>query len=216
MAPRWYECNTVARKRCQCRESLPTISKDQPMRSSLRAAPLALALLTALPDHAQAQPKQIELRIDALSYERATGRSSIDVRFPGAAAVAWYLNNNVALETRLLGFQRRHNDGAGEASSTTSTTLTAALFAPVHFGSARGRSGLFIAPGLIVSRNSYDAGAGVTIEPRTSTTVNYGLDLGFKHTLQGRVSLRHAVTYRAGDNLAETYGVTSGISIFFR
>lgn len=154
--------------------------------------------------------------MDALSYERSTGRSTIDLRFPGAAAIALYLNNNVALETRVVGFRRTSTDGAGNVPSITSTNVSAALFAPVHFGNARGRRGLFIAPGLLVNRSTFDTEADVTISPRSSTNVNYGLDLGVKHTLQGRVSLRHALTFRAGDNIAETYGVTSGISIFFR
>lgn len=186
------------------------------MRCLLRVTPIALALLAALPSRGEAQRKQIELRIDALSFERTTGRSDIDLRFPGAAAIALYLNNNVALEARALGVRRTRTDAAGNVPSFTSTNLTAALFVPMHLGASRGRRGLFIAPGLIVNRSAHDAGPDVIISPRTSTTVNYGIDLGVKHTLQGRVSLRHALTYRTGDNLADTYGVTSGISVFFR
>jgi hypothetical protein len=186
------------------------------MRLSLRAVPVAFALLAALPDLAHAQSKQIELRIDALTYERTTGRSSFDVRVPGAAAIAWYLNDNVALESRLIGLRRTTSEAAAGVPSFTTTTLTAAVFAPVHFGSRRGRSGFFAAPGLIVNAASVKTSANVLGSPGSNTTVNYGLDVGFKHTLQGRVSLRHALTYRTGDNLADKYGATSGISIFFR
>lgn len=186
------------------------------MRFVLRATPFALALLAALPSLGEAQQKQIELRIDALSFERTTGRSELDLTFPGAAAIALYLNSNVALEARALGLQRTRTDAAGNVPALNTTNLTAALFVPIHAGDSRGRRGLFIAPGLIVNRVSYDAGPDVDLSQNTSTTVNYGIDLGFKHTLQGRVSLRHALTYRTGDNLADTYGVTSGISVFFR
>lgn len=186
------------------------------MQSVLRVAPIFLAPVTALPSRGEAQRQQIELRIDALSFERTTGRSNLDLRVPGAAAIALYLNNNVALEARALGVRRTRTDAAGNVPALTSTNLTAALFVPVHLGTSRGRRGLFIAPGLIVNRTSFDAGPDVDLSQSTGTTVNYGIDLGFKHTLQGRVSLRHALTYRTGDNLADTYGVTSGISIFFR
>ena len=186
------------------------------MRLPLRAVPFAFALCAALPLRAHAQPGQIEIRIDALSYERATGRSSLDVRVPGAAAIAWYLNDQVALESRLIGLRRTTSDAAPGFPSVTTTTLTAALFAPVHFGTTRGRSGVFVAPGVVVNSARISTDASVTTSSTSTTNVNYGLDLGFKHTLQGRVSLRHALTYRTGDDLPDTYGVTSGISVFFR
>lgn len=182
----------------------------------VRFAPLAFALLATLPARVEAQSGQVEVRIDVLSYERTTGRSAIDVRFPGAAALALYLNDHVALESRLLGFRRSTTDGSRSAPSTTTTNVGAALFVPLHLGDARGRSGLFVAPGVIVNRVSFSSNSNLFGASSSSTTTNYGIDLGVKHTLQGRVSLRHALTYRTGDNLADTYGVTSGISIFFR
>lgn len=186
------------------------------MRFALRAAPFALAVVAALPSRGDAQPKQLELRIDALSYERSTGRSTIDLRFPGAAAIAVYLNNSVALESRVVGIRRTTTESAQGVPTFTTTNLTAALFLPMHLRTTRGRSGPFVAPGLIVNSVRAKTAANPPGTPGSDVTVNYGIDVGFKHTLQGRVSLRHALTYRTGDNLADTYGVTSGISIFFR
>ncbi len=184
------------------------------MRPCLRHSLLS-ALLLAVAPQLHAQEKQIELRLDAFAYEQTTGRSTAGIRLPGSAAAALYLNDMVAIEARLLGISRSEFEGAGESPSFSATTLSAAIFVPVHFGDARGRRGFFIAPGIAVNRNSVSAEFG-TVMPRVDTNVNYGLDLGFKHTLKGRVSWRHALTYRTGDNLSDTYGVTSGISIFFR
>ncbi len=185
------------------------------MHNVIRLAPV-LALLALAPERVHAQERQIEVRIDALSYSQSTGRSSIDLRIPGAAAVAVYLNDHVALESRLLGISRSQTDGSGTTPDVTVTTLSAALFVPLHFGNGRGRRGLFVAPGILVNRSSFSTDSDVVIEPGTRTTTNLGLDVGFKHTLKGRVSWRHALTFRTGDDLPDTFGATSGISIFFR
>ncbi|MCU0647835.1 MAG: hypothetical protein MUF00_07550, partial [Gemmatimonadaceae bacterium] len=137
---------------------------------------------------------------------------------------ALYLHDNMALETRSLGLRRLSADGADATNdtprvpSTTVTTFGAALFVPVHFSGARSRRGFFVAPGLIVNRNSFDidAGTGSSGGRRSATILAGWLDLGFKHTLRGRVSSRHAVIFREGDNVGGTVGVTSGVSIFFR
>ena len=186
------------------------------MSSHVRCAVLLLGLLSAHSAHAEAQDPQIEVRIDALSFERSRGASTLQLRVPGAAAVALYLNDVVALESRLLGFSRTQRDGNEAFPSFTETNLSAAIFLPVHFGRSSGRSGLFLAPGIIVNRSSFSSDDDVVLDPESRTTMNFGLDLGFKHSLKGRVSWRHALTYRTGDDLPETVGVASGISIFFR
>ena len=185
------------------------------MLRTLRSTLLSVSLLAAAPQLAQAQEKQIELRLDAFSYDFTSGRSTADLRLPGTAAAALYFNDHVALEARLLGISRSEYDLPYNLGESTVTNLRAALFLPVHLGDARGRSGLFVAPGIALNRASRSSDL-PSNDGDVITTVNYGVDLGFKHTLKGRVSWRHALTYRTGDDLDDTYGVTSGISIFFR
>lgn len=184
------------------------------MLTTVRFALLAFAAFSVVPRPAHAQEKQIELRLDALSYAQTTDKSEAQLQIPGTAAVALYLNNVIALEARLLSV-RRSSYGPEGYPKTTVANLGAAVFVPLHLGSARGRRGLFIAPGLLVNRASRSSSSPSGAQD-VYTTVNYGVDLGFKHTLKGRVSWRHALTYRTGDDLADTYGATSGISIFFR
>lgn len=171
------------------------------------------ALAAVLPTSLRAQEKQIEVRLDAVSVSSQSGRFSLSAVVPGAAAVALYLTPNVAIESRVVGLSyTSYEQPNGDNMNVTS--LQAGVFLPIHFGSARGRKGFFVAPGLMVSKAFVSGGS--TPSGGSDVQTSYGVDLGYKKALHDRVSLRSALTYRDGGPMIPTYGATVGVSLFFR
>lgn len=169
-------------------------------------------LAAAVPATVRAQAKQIEVRLDAINISSQSNRFSLSAVVPGSAAVALYLTPNIAIESRATGLSYSQFE-AVNGDDVSVTGFQAGVFLPIHFGSARGRKGFFVAPGLMISKSSV---SGLSTSSESDWDTSYGLDLGYKKSLHDRVSLRSALTYRDGGPLVPTYGATVGVSLFFR
>lgn len=174
------------------------------MKSLIRTMALlpALVVASAVTSHSvMAQGRPLEIRADFASLESNDGRTVIALKFPGSLAMAFYMNQQFAIEpsisvTSLSG----DNDG---------TLYGAGLFFPFYFKADEGRSGFFVSPGAMVSGGSgdYDRDA----------SFDYGVDLGIKMPLRERISSRLALTIRDGDSYNDlTFGATFGIGFFWR
>jgi len=166
----------------------------------------AFSTLLLRPLTAQAQGGQIELRLDAARVQSYTKVLSLGVAAPGTAAIAWYLTPRVAIDARMVGLSHARVE-LPDGSTRSSTSLQVAAYLPIHFG-ARGRSGLFVAPGFSYGKVS---GGGSSSDAVTT----WGAEAGFKKAIRNNVSLRFAATYEDGDR-PETIGATGGVSVFFR
>lgn len=171
----------------------------------LAAAVLSAALLP--PSAAQAQGGQIELRLDAARVQSYTKTLSLGVSAPGNAAIAWYLTPNIAIDARMVGLSHARVE-LPDGSTRSTTSMQVAAYLPIHFG-ARGRSGLFVAPGFSYGKVSGGGGAS------DDAVTTWGAEAGFKKAVRNNVSLRFAATYEDGDR-PETIGATGGVSVFFR
>jgi hypothetical protein len=182
---------------------------------ALTAALFTLCIARAL--DAQQKERQIEVRIDGITVAYDKQVTVVDFRFPGAAAVGLYLNDIVSIELRTLGLSRTQIDASNDRRAIGVTGIGVEAFVPIHFNrTARGRRGFFIAPGFGITRTSVSGGGDNLFDTPNRTAASVALDIGFKHTLKGRVSFRHAITLREGDDVVSQYGASSGISIFFR
>jgi hypothetical protein len=182
------------------------------VRRSIRLAVGVVASAACLlPSVGEAQAGQIELRLDAVRAQSFSESFSLSVAAPGNAAVAYYLTPALALDARFVGLSYNSTE-LPNGTSVSSTSLQVAAFLPYHFGGSRGRSGFFVAPGVLYARTSASGG----LPGSTSNSIfNWGAELGFKKAIRGNVSLRAAATYEDGDR-PETIGATGGISVFFR
>ncbi len=162
----------------------------------------AATLLLAVTSPLSAQARQKEIRLDFVSLQTSDGTTAISAAFPGTVALGIYMNKNIALEPQ-FGITSISSDFAD------GTTFGAGLFVPYYFAGDFGKSGLFISPGIEISKGSGDF--------ETETMVDYGVDLGFKKTHRDRVSLRIAATLRDGDSANEAViGGVFGIGLFWR
>ena len=129
------------------------------------------------------------------------------VALPGSVALAFYMNESVAIEPQLGLLFVSGEDGAGDDFS--GTELSAGLFVPFYLKGDTGRSGFFMSPGLLITKGTGDL--------ETDAAVDYGIDVGMKMTRNDRVSTRFAVTLRDGDSFADaTLGATFGVGLFWR
>ncbi|HSA57457.1 MAG TPA: hypothetical protein VLE53_17225 [Gemmatimonadaceae bacterium] len=174
------------------------------MKSLLRAAVATSiiavsASIAAVPAQAQ---NPLELRADLFRFQTADGNSLIQLAFPGAFAMAFYMNQQVAIEPG-ISISRFEDD-----DDDSLTLVTAGLFLPIHF-QAGGRQGFFLSPGIEVTHTSADV--------NDDTLVNYGLDLGFKWSMRERISSRLAFTVRDGDSFDDpVLGASFGLGFFWR
>lgn len=166
-------------------------------------AAVALAMVAATADPLAAQGRQKEIRLDFVSLQTSDGNTRLDASFPGGLAVAFYMNESVAIEPRFaLDFQS--GDGIAEG-----TVFSAGLFVPFYLAGDTGRSGFFLSPGIELMKGTGDR--------EFDTQVNYGLDAGMKMTRNDRVSTRLALTLRDGDSFGDpVIGAVFGIGLFWR
>lgn len=170
-------------------------------------AAVALAMVAATADPLAAQGRQKEIRLDMLALETSDGNTGITAAFPGTVAIAFYMSPNVAIEPQVgIAFVSGEDNLGNDFSGSV---LSAGLFVPFYFNNDMGRSGLFISPGLAVSKGTGDL--------ETDALVDYGVDVGMKMTRNERVSTRLALTLRDGDSSADAVlGASFGIGLFWR
>lgn len=174
------------------------------MKSLVRTAVLTSAL--ALLASAGAAPAQaqnpIELRATFFRFQTSDGNNALQLVFPGALAMAFYMNQQVAIEPgiSLTRFEDDDDDSL--------TLLTLGLFLPIHFQPG-GRQGFFVAPGIELSHTSADVA--------DDTSLDLGLDAGVKWAVRDRISTRLAFTIRDGDSSDDAVlGLTFGVGLFWR
>jgi hypothetical protein len=169
---------------------------------SLRGLLAATVLVAAVSAAAEAQDRQVEVRLDLVSLQTSDGTTLVQLGFPGAVAVGFYMNDNLALEPQLSLNFISSDAGDGGFHSL-------GLFAPYYFKGDGGKTGLFLSPGLLLRKGTGDLD--------TDTQLDYGIDLGLKMAMRDRISSRLALTFRDGDSTNEAIiGATFGIGIFFR
>ncbi len=174
------------------------------MRSVLRRAFAVAALVGASAVTAQAQMgglKVEEIRIDLASLNITNG-TDLEAGLPGTSvALGIYLNDKIAIEPT-LGFRYIKPDGAADGVSI----LALGVMAPFYFAGDRGHSGLFVAPGVMISKvTDVDA------------AIDFGADVGFKGKMSDKVSWRAAATLRDGDSYGDAaIGGVFGLSVFWR
>jgi hypothetical protein len=172
------------------------------MLSVLRRAVAVASLVAVSASVAQAQLKVEEIRVDVAQLGLAGGTTALGVGIPGTVALGIYLNDKIALEPTVgLGyFKPDGGDGV--------TAITVGVFAPYYLAGDRGRNGLFIAPGVVVSKvTDVDA------------AIDFGADIGFKKAMaNNRVSMSVAGTFRGGDSFDpdSEIGARFGFSVFWR
>ena len=163
---------------------------------------LSLLLLLVAPSLVSAQGKPLEIRVDFVSIETSDGDTDIGIEFPGSLAMAFYFSNQLALEPGLM--IRNINTDAGNA-----TLFGAGLFAPFYFKADEGKSGLFIAPGVVFTKATGDF--------ESDALVDYGVDFGIKLPVKDRISTRLALTFRDGDSSDKAViGASVGVGFFWR
>lgn len=164
-------------------------------RNILASAVLVAAMATS----ASAQFSQVrveEVRID-LAGLSTTGGTRLFAGIPGALALGVYLSDAVALEPR-ASFDYTKPDG-----QDGTLNLDFGVYAPFYFSGNRGHSGLFLAPGMSITKLG-DADA----------TFDFGADLGYKIRSTERMSWRVAAEIRNFDDLE--IGGRFGLSIWWR
>lgn len=160
----------------------------------------AMALTPALEGGSiQAQGRSLELRTDFISLENSDDVTRLALVFPGNLAMAFYMNEQFALEPSAA-ISHVSTDG------DDNTAWALGMFFPFYFNRDMGRTGLFLSPGLLLSDFGGD-----------DTNVDFGLDVGWKWRLRDRISSRLALTFRDGDSTDDAIiGLTWGIGLFWR
>lgn len=157
------------------------------------------ASIAAAPARAQ---NPIELRATFFSFRTSDGNNALQLVFPGALAMAFYLNPQVAIEPA-FSLSRFEND-----DDESLTLLTLGVFLPIHFQPG-GRQGFFVSPGLELRHTSADVA--------DDTSLDLGLDAGVKWAVRDRISSRLAFTIRDGDSSDDAVlGLSFGIGLFWR
>jgi hypothetical protein len=169
------------------------------VRGSLLVAAIAMAAATS-PVGAQGRDK--EIRLDMLSLQTSDGNTAIGAGFPGTLALAFYMNQNIAIEPQ-VGLMFLSGDGA------EGSVITAGVFAPWYFAGDAGRTGFFVSPGVEFSKGSGDF--------EGDAVIDFGADLGLKMRYRENISTRFALTLRDGDSFNESViGATFGVGLFWR
>lgn len=171
------------------------------MLSIVRRVVAVGALVAVSAGALQAQVRVEEIRLDVISFVTQDGYRELSIGAPGAAAIGIYLNDNLSLEPSVF----ISNIKFGDADAVNAFGL--GVFAPYYFAGDRGRSGLFVAPGLQIMKFG-DADA----------MIDFGADVGFKKPMSDKVSWRAAAGLRTGDSTGDELqvGASFGFSVFFR
>jgi hypothetical protein len=174
------------------------------MVSVLRRAAAVAALVAVSAVTAQAQMGSLkveEIRIDIANFSTVDGSSDLTLFAPGALALGIYLNDKIAIEPMIL----FNNDSPDVGDATN--TIGIGVMVPFYLQGDRGHNGFFIAPGF-QWRKVGDADAGV----------DFGADIGYKKSMNDKVSWRAAANIQTGDSTADEMliGVTFGFSVFWR
>lgn len=170
------------------------------MRSVLRRAFAVASLVVVSASAAQAQLKVEEIRVDVAGLGLSGGNTMFNAGIPGTVALGVYLNDKIALEPTLgLGYTKP--DG-GDGS----TRISLGVFAPFYLDGDRGRNGLFVAPGVMITKvTDVDA------------AIDFGADFGYKKAMNDKVSWSAAATLRDGDSYGDSMlGARFGLSVFWR
>ncbi len=176
------------------------------MRPSVLRSLIAILTLVLGASSAQAQPtlfgKPIEeLRVDLVGLSLGGGGTSLNAAVPGGLSLGLYLSEKLAVEpTFRLGF-------LSPDEGDSQVTLGAGVMVPYYFAGDRGRTGLFVAPTLSLSKVG-DADLGI----------DFGADIGLKRALSEKTAWRLAATLRTGDSSGDemVLGGVIGISLFLR
>lgn len=171
------------------------------MLSVIRRAVAVASLVVVSASVAQAQLKVEEIRVDVAGLSLRGGNTGLNVGIPGRVALGVYLNDKIALEPT-LGLNYFKPDG-GDAS----TEITLGVFAPYYLAGDRGRNGLFVAPGVEITKVT-------DVDAR----IDFGADVGYKKAMNDKVSWSLAGTVRAGDSYDpdSMIGARFGFSVFWR
>lgn len=176
--------------------------KNFMLRSSMVVAAATLFAAGASPLAAQSREK--EIRLDFATVTTSDGRTEVGLGYPGTFALGIYMNENLAIEPQ-LGFRYFSDSDA----DTDGGELSAGVFAPWYFNGDTGRSGLFLSPGVTLTKGIGDND--------TDALFDYGLDLGVKMGRSDRVSTRLALTLRDGDRFTDpALGASFGLGMFWR
>lgn len=163
----------------------------------------AMVVMSAAPARAQVSILGLqveEIRLDLVKAQFGDGYTLLDASLPGTFAIGIYMNDQVAFEPRVNILSLK----VGDQDAETATSF--GLYLPIYLAGDRGRSGLFVAPGIDYSR--YDG----------SSTLDYGADIGLKSKVNDRMSMRVAALLRTGDTYADeiNIGASFGFSIFLK
>ncbi len=172
------------------------------MLSVLRRAVAVASLVAVSASVAQAQLKVEEIRVDVAQLSMIGGNTGLGAGIPGAVALGIYLNDKIALEPT-LGFGYLKPDGGDGI-----TTIQVGVFAPYYLAGDRGRNGLFVAPGVFVTKTT-----------DIDASIDFGADVGYKKAMaNNRVSWSAAATFRGGDSYDpdSEIGARFGFSVFWR
>ncbi|HEX7122666.1 MAG TPA: hypothetical protein VF178_09890 [Gemmatimonadaceae bacterium] len=172
------------------------------MRRFVRSMLIASSLCVVPAATLAAQGKSLELRTDMVAIENADDNTEVTLVFPGSFAMAFYMNEYMALEPGIAISHLSDDDDSG-------TIFSLGFFVPIHIAPTMGRTGVFLAPGI-----QYTKGTG---DFEFDGQTNYGLDVGIKTALRERISMRFAVTFRDGDSYDDPgIGATFGFGFFWR
>ncbi len=170
------------------------------MLSVLRRAVAVTSLVAVSASVAQAQVKVEELRVDLAGLTIQGGNLSLDVVAPMSVALGIYLTDKIALEPT-LGFRYTKPDGFD-----ASTTIMLGVMAPFYFAGDRGHNGLFVAPGVMITKAT-----------DVDAAIDFGADVGYKKAMNDKVSWSLAGTFRTGDSyIDDPIGARFGLSVFWR
>jgi hypothetical protein len=171
------------------------------MLSMLRRAVAVASLVAVSASVAQAQVKVEEIRVDLAALSTMGGNMSLGVVAPMNVALGIYLNDKIALEPTVGVMHFKPDGGDG------STTIMLGVMAPFYFSGDRGHNGLFVAPGVMISKTT-----------DVDAAIDFGADVGFKKAMSDKVSWSVAGMFRTGDSYdpdAEI-GARFGLSVFWR
>ena len=143
-----------------------------------------------------------EIRVDIAGLSMISGdRTIFGVGIPGSVALGIYLNDKIALEPTLGLTHVSPEFGAA------ATTISIGVFAPYYLAGDRGHNGLFVAPGVMISKST-----------NRDAAIDFGADVGYKKAITDKVSWSAAGMLRAGDSTDPDMelGARFGLSVFWR
>lgn len=178
------------------------------MHSFVRKTALAATLLVAATTVSQAQERrEKELRVDMVMFQTVDGNTQFGIGLPGEVALGIYLNKNIAIEPTVA-FTSLSGDGF------SGTMMQFGVFVPYYLKGDAGRSGLFVAPGLLYGKGGGDL--------ETDGATDFGVDVGWKKSMRDNVVMRIAGNIRTGDSYEiagdskMAIGASFGIGVFWK